>query len=129
MDRLGDLNLINASPVCSQGHVPFCQDTRLSRFRFFWDSLRVTYHDSDGVSKRTRKRIFAIFFLPLYKRKGRSNKSERIPSDDNVTGLGRYPFALLETLSFHFETEIISTKMKESRCRNYHSQKQFEEET
>lgn len=29
MDRLGDLNLINASPVCSQGHVPFCQDIRL----------------------------------------------------------------------------------------------------
>lgn len=28
MDRLGDLNLINASPVCSQGHVPFCQDIR-----------------------------------------------------------------------------------------------------
>lgn len=26
MDRLGDLNLINASAVCSRGHVPFCQD-------------------------------------------------------------------------------------------------------
>lgn len=33
MDRLGDLNLINASPVCSQGHVPFCQDIRLCRTR------------------------------------------------------------------------------------------------
>lgn len=41
MDRLGDLNLINASPVCSQGHVPFCQDIRhrLARIR---DSLRFT---------------------------------------------------------------------------------------
>ena len=28
MDRLGDLNLINASAVCSRERVPFCQDIR-----------------------------------------------------------------------------------------------------
>lgn len=52
MDRLGDLNLINASPVCSQGHVPFCQNIRL-RFRLaLCDSL----FDPD-IARGTRGKV------------------------------------------------------------------------
>lgn len=75
MDRLGDLNLINASPVCFQGHVPFCQDiARLSR-----DSLFDSRFACAKPRGKVATRICADFRLSGCA-KGKSSRNKKLRS-------------------------------------------------